>query len=222
MDLRPLQVGEGMAVPHFDMDYISDIISSDTPPDISKLPFRNPDSFVAGNIHQFHDTWREIASLSHNDVVEEVVHWIENKVSVHKFFRSFKGNSYDSPIPPHMEFDNNVSCNKFSDFIDRSLLERVCSGAVSVWGKVGEVDPPHLVMPLTVEPTKPRLCHDERFLNLWIKDCPFLFIKSLGFLFWSIQYCLPLTSLFTHFNVLLGNVFPLVWLCRILVFTQTK
>ena len=28
-------------------------------------------------------------------------------------------------------------------------------------------------MPLTVEPTKPRLCHDERFLNLWIKDLPF-------------------------------------------------
>ena len=38
---------------------------------------------------------------------------------------------------------------------------------------VGEVPPPHLVMPLTVEPSKPRLCHDERFLNLWIVDLPF-------------------------------------------------
>ena len=28
-------------------------------------------------------------------------------------------------------------------------------------------------MPITVEPTKSRMCHDERFLNLWIKDCPF-------------------------------------------------
>ena len=27
-------------------------------------------------------------------------------------------------------------------------------------------------MPLTVEPSKPRLCHDERFLNLWIRDLP--------------------------------------------------
>ena len=26
-------------------------------------------------------------------------------------------------------------------------------------------------MPLTVEPTKPRLCHDERYLNLWM-NCP--------------------------------------------------
>ena len=37
---------------------------------------------------------------------------------------------------------------------------------------VGFVDPPHLVMPITIEPMKPRMCHDERFLNLWIKDCP--------------------------------------------------
>jgi len=28
-------------------------------------------------------------------------------------------------------------------------------------------------MPITVEPTKPRMCHDERFLNLWIKDLQF-------------------------------------------------
>ena len=32
--------------------------------------------------------------------------------------------------------------------------------------------PPHLVMPITVEPSKPKMCHDERFLNLWIKDLP--------------------------------------------------
>jgi len=30
-----------------------------------------------------------------------------------------------------------------------------------------------LVLPLTTEPSKPRLCHDERFLNLWIRDLPF-------------------------------------------------
>jgi len=27
-------------------------------------------------------------------------------------------------------------------------------------------------MPITVEPSKLRMCHDERFLNLWIKDLP--------------------------------------------------
>ena len=30
-----------------------------------------------------------------------------------------------------------------------------------------------MVLPITVEPSKPRLCHDERFLNLSISDLPF-------------------------------------------------
>ena len=38
---------------------------------------------------------------------------------------------------------------------------------------MGEVEPPYLVLPLTVEPTKPRLCHDARFFNLWMRDMPF-------------------------------------------------
>ena len=28
-------------------------------------------------------------------------------------------------------------------------------------------------MPITIEPSKLRLYHDERYLNLWIKDVPF-------------------------------------------------
>ena len=36
-------------------------------------------------------------------------------------------------------------------------------------------------MPITVEPSEPRMCHDERFLNLWIRDLPFMldYITSL-------------------------------------------
>ena len=33
----------------------------------------------------------------------------------------------------------------------------------------GECEPPDLVMPITLEPSKARMCHDERFLNLWMK-----------------------------------------------------
>ena len=59
------------------------------------------------------------------------------------------------------------------DFVRSTLLDRLTLGAISLKGKVGEVDPPHLVLPLTVEPTKPRLCHDACFLNLWLRDVPF-------------------------------------------------
>ena len=35
-------------------------------------------------------------------------------------------------------------------------------------------------MPLTVEPSKPRLCNDNHFLNLWIRDMPFQLDSLLG------------------------------------------
>lgn len=47
------------------------------------------------------------------------------------------------------------------------------SGAIYLWGKVGDCTPSHLVLPLTVQPSKPRLCNDDRFLSLWIEDRPF-------------------------------------------------
>jgi len=71
-----------------------------------------------------------------------------------------------------VEFGNNKSSDGFHDLIDKTILERVCSGAISLWGRIGTVKPPHLVLPLTVEPTKPRLCHDNRFLDLWMTDRP--------------------------------------------------
>lgn len=38
---------------------------------------------------------------------------------------------------------------------------------------MGKCELPHIIMPLTVEPTKPRLSHDDRFIKLWTKDTPF-------------------------------------------------
>ena len=87
------------------------------------------------------------------------------------FFQHFsgvlKGESYDSDLPPGKAFLNNVSCKLFVKCIPQTLLDHL-----SLLGKVGEVQPPppHLVLPLTVEPTKPRLCHDACFLNLWMQD----------------------------------------------------
>ena len=98
-------------------------------------------------------------------------------MQVQLFFRHFKGNfkgeHFDSASPPQRIFYNHKSCAPFAKFIADTILQRLSTGAISVWGKVGEVDPPHLVMPLTVEPSKPRLCNDNRFFNLWTNDRPF-------------------------------------------------
>ena len=39
--------------------------------------------------------------------------------------------------------------------------------------RVGEVDPPHIVAPLTIEPSKPRLCINLMYLNKWVRDISF-------------------------------------------------
>lgn len=141
---------------------------------LSQLRFRDPDDFVAGNIHNHADFWRSILLGYHKEL--EIMDIIENGVNIQNFFQFFNGNfhgkMFRSSTPSHSEFNNSPSCAKFHSFVTSTILDWVSSGALQFWGKVGEVEPPHLVLPLTVEPTKPRLCHDERFLNLWIKDLP--------------------------------------------------
>jgi hypothetical protein len=139
--------------------------------DLNYLPFRNPSTFVAGGLHNHLDEWERITSNP------EVLDWIRHGVDVTQYFKHFKGNfkgkAFDSDIPPQAIFPNNESCKIFGDFIKQTLLDRVRNGSLSVWGRVGDCDPPLLVMPMTVEPSKPRLCHDERYLNCWMKDSPF-------------------------------------------------
>lgn len=141
----------------------------------SWLRFRDPSAFVAGGLHQHVPFWSTILEGSSKQA--EILSYIRDGVDVHSFFQPFRGryqnNDYDHPIPPSVVFKNNASYKGFEDFITSTILSRVHNGSLVALGKVGEVPPPHLVMPLTVEPSKPRLCHDERCLNLWIKDLPF-------------------------------------------------
>jgi hypothetical protein len=105
--------------------------------------------------------------------------WIHEKVDVMGFFTHFKGRFkgkyYDSDSPPGKIFSNVPNCEPFGNDIARHLEEGLRNGSLELVGRVGEVVPPLLVMPLLmVEGTrKNRLCHDERFLNLWMRHVPF-------------------------------------------------
>ena len=152
-----------------------DVLRGDNSYNINKLPLRDPDNFVSGGLHNQVAEWRKILSSGVQD--KEILTYIENGVDVKSFFKHFKGNfkgrSYDSDVPPRQYFPNSGSCKAFTSFIVTELLDRIRNGSIRVWGKVGECDMPKVIMPLTVEPSKPRLCHDDRYLNLWTKDVPF-------------------------------------------------
>ena len=115
---------------------------------------------------------------------EEILGCIRGKASIEPYFRHFKGTSkgesYDWERPPKKMFKNNVSFKPFVKFVEETFKARIQSGAISLLMKVGVVSLPHLILPLTVEPTKPRHqkhhnYHDDsksRILmlhSLWLK-----------------------------------------------------
>ena len=155
----------------------------------SMLRFRDPNKFSAGNLSNCLPCWEPV--LQDYPKKSEIYSFLSEGVNVKQFFGpfhgTFQGRHFCNSEPPSMAFNNSPSCLRFKDFISRTILERVSNGSLLVWGEVGKVNPPHLVMPITVEPNKPCMCHDERFLNCWIKDCPF----TLNYITDLPRYVLP-------------------------------
>jgi hypothetical protein len=86
------------------------------------------------------------------------------------FNGTFWGVHYDHSYPPPRQFQNASNCRQHTQFLNNEILSRLQSGAISLVGKVGEVDMPHIVSPITVEPTKPRMCINLMYLNCFMKD----------------------------------------------------
>ncbi|CAH3157018.1 unnamed protein product [Porites lobata] len=137
---------------HISQDFISSVIAGEAFADASLLAFRDSSSFRAGELHRHLDQWDKLFQSSDNNF-SEVLDWIHNFIHVDKFFThykgSYKGVNYNCERPPARIFANHPSCKAFAQFISDTLIERLASGAISLWGKVGECPPPHLVMPLT-------------------------------------------------------------------------
>lgn len=113
-----------------------------------------------------------------------ILSWLRDGVDILEFHEHFsgyfKGVKYDSDFPLAKVLKNHASCRVFSEFISEAVLKRVAQGTVAVWGRVNVASLPYLVLPLTVEPSKPRLCLDARFLNLWMRDSPFTLDKLIN------------------------------------------
>ena len=158
----------------FSVDLFKEILNCPYPPLLENFGFPDQASFLAGGIHRRFDVWRTV--LAQHRGKDLILRWLRDGVDIMDFTKHFKGNfghsAYDCEFPRPRIFRNLQNCRGFVSSISSSLMERIRMGAVKVWGKVGETEPPFLVLPLTVEPSKPRLCLDTRFLNLRMKDSP--------------------------------------------------
>ncbi|XP_078368323.1 uncharacterized protein LOC144652183 [Oculina patagonica] len=122
---------------HLRPDFVQDVIAGKALADPSMLAFRDPHHFLAGQLHNFCETWLSITSQTDSDTPKEVLGWIEDGVTVFKYFRhfrgSFKGENFDCELPPCKIFQNHISCKPFASFISRSILDRLATGAISLW-----------------------------------------------------------------------------------------
>lgn len=141
-----------------------------------QIPFIDAKHFVAGQLHQHLEQWNRILNKD-SPLYPQIIDWLTNGVNIASYFTRFKGHfwgiDYNHEFPPQRFFNNANNCKGFIQFINETILERLQNGSVECLGKVGSVAPPHIVSPLTVEPTKPRLCLNLMYLNNWILDIPF-------------------------------------------------
>jgi hypothetical protein len=142
------------------------------------LYVRDPAHFVCGQLNKNYDKWEHIlCDIQDDEMSSNIQGWLRHGEDISKYFvpyaGQFCGKFYDAALPPNFSKDNSRSCMGHVQFIASTLEEHIRDSSLTLLGKVGEVQPPKVVMPLTVEPSKPRLCHDESYLNLWIRDNPF-------------------------------------------------
>ena len=107
---------------------------------MSRLVFQDPGHFRAGELHRHAPQWNTLLDDINDVPFTKVRDWISNGVNVTKFFRPFKGSykekNYECSSPPPCIFPNDLSCKPFASFISDALLDRLRSGAISLWGKL--------------------------------------------------------------------------------------
>lgn len=154
---------------------IDAVVRGDVNASASDVWVRNPEMFVAGEPH------RHLAILDRltcdHPKRDLLLGWIKHGISVKHFIVPFKGRyrqeQFNYLFPPNRFYPNNKKCKFYRDIMSREIEQKIAMGALKVWGKVGECTPPAIVMPLSIEPSKPRLVHDQQCLNCFMRHCPF-------------------------------------------------
>ena len=119
--------------------------------------------------------------LSEHKERDKILNWIAAGVNVSEFTRPYKGvfrqKTYDSRLPFGAFFPNHALCGDFEEFGTDTIVGRIRTRAERVWGKIVSVEPPWVVLSFTVKQSKPRLCLDARYVNLWMRATRFRWIN---------------------------------------------
>lgn len=129
-DGSPLAQGMMADNKHIDPAFISAVKHGRALAEPSQLVFRDPEEFLAGQLHAHLDIWAALLEGFDDDLACEVLQWLRSRVDVRNYFRyflgPFKGEHFDSDVPPRKIFifniHNHLSCKRFSSFISKTNL----------------------------------------------------------------------------------------------------
>ena len=154
---------------------IDSVVSGELNASAADVWARDPESFFAGQPHHHPAIW-DTLTLGHPQR-DLIVGWIKHGISVKEFIVPFKGQyrqeQFNHLFPPNKHYPNNKKCKFYRDTTSREIEQKIAMGAIKVWGRVGTCSPPAIVMPLSIEPSKPRLVHDQQYLNCFMRRCSF-------------------------------------------------
>ena len=169
------------------VDLTPDILLNETPtPTPQQAPMWHPQDFVPGFLSSTVPFWRDELLKDYTpDRRSTLLGWLQG-VSVHEFVDPtahgvFQGHAYNGKDLTAVEIPNHVP-TEFETWVDLEIDELVKQGSLAKWSEVADVSTqprPRMVLPLGVEPSKPRLFWDGRYLNLMCTHMPFA-MDSVG------------------------------------------
>lgn len=193
----------------FDLSGLPDVLASDRDLSYEDVWFRDERFFVAGMAGrlEMRRNWELV--LASNPRKEELLQLLDG-VRVRNYLCHFKGTfdgeEFDSDFPVLPYAKKNARCcysEEFKPFVEKTIRDGCESGAMRCWGQVGRVEPPLCVSPITIEPSKPRFCHDQRYFNLWMKPVDFSLpsIRSIPALGASFLMTFDLKAAYYNFQI---------------------
>lgn len=147
-------------------------------------PVWDEHKFRAGRLsHSVHlQFWDEVVLVGHpqRERILDAMRGMRPQRYFKRYRGRFAGVNYDCDEPPARVFRNNLSRSDLTStgetcmaWAQRKISADVATGALLRLGRVGQCPTPRVVLPLSVEPLKPRLIHDARYTNLWCEPNPF-------------------------------------------------
>ena len=191
---------------------------------------RDEKEFMVGSLSLCEEFWEKEILADYPDK-HKLISWPQG-AKTESFFKPFtrevyKGKNIKAKLPPTIRLSNYVP-QEFFPWVNETINEYKRIKMLVPWSQVrrqGESMLPDLILPLGVEPNKPRLLWDARYLNLFLKHCPFTLdgVDKISTIGWENMYLFKIDHksgyLHVPFHRKSWKYLGVEWNNEILVFT---